>query len=297
MRKYISILALSLFLGFLVFNISSNRPSAIPPLEAAPNPCLIFPSPPSCHPPSVTTSPASSITATGATLNGEITALNGAGIGSVGERGFQYGLTEDYGSTVNQLDPDSLFDVGAFSININSLSCNTTYHYIAYATNNRGAGYGNDATLTTNSCVHYSSGRTSSSTSSPSSVSSTTLTSPVAPFVATPPYNPPVSPCQSGDKFSTATGLQCTSFIVPPTSPTTPAVTFVRIIGTLVYGSAGDEVRTLQAGLNDAGFNSGPVDGIFGPITKGAVIRFQLAHGLVGDGIFGPLTRAALDSR
>ncbi len=63
----------------------------------------------------------------------------------------------------------------------------------------------------------------------------------------------------------------------------------------LGYGSRGDEVLELQKLLNLAGYKSGPEDGIFGPITKGAVIRFQIANGLTGDGIVGPLSREELN--
>lgn len=37
-----------------------------------------------------------------------------------------------------------------------------------------------------------------------------------------------------------------------------------------------------------------PVDGVYGPQTRAAVIRFQRANGLVADGIAGPQTLAAL---
>ncbi|MBP9716312.1 MAG: peptidoglycan-binding protein [Candidatus Pacebacteria bacterium] len=47
--------------------------------------------------------------------------------------------------------------------------------------------------------------------------------------------------------------------------------------------------------LNSLGYDSGAVDGAFGPLTKAALIKFQVANGLVGDGIAGPLTRAALN--
>jgi peptidoglycan hydrolase-like protein with peptidoglycan-binding domain len=38
----------------------------------------------------------------------------------------------------------------------------------------------------------------------------------------------------------------------------------------------------------------GPVDGVAGPGTKAALIRFQLRHGLTPDGVVGPRTRRAL---
>jgi len=63
----------------------------------------------------------------------------------------------------------------------------------------------------------------------------------------------------------------------------------------LKYGSRGNEVMELQKFLNNAGHDCGIADGIFGPKTKAAVIKFQLANGLAGDSIVGPLTRAVLN--
>ena len=60
-------------------------------------------------------------------------------------------------------------------------------------------------------------------------------------------------------------------------------------------GSVGNEVMELQKFLNANGFGTLTVDGNFGPMTKAAVIKFQLANGLVGDGVVGPLTRAVLN--
>jgi membrane-bound lytic murein transglycosylase B len=45
-----------------------------------------------------------------------------------------------------------------------------------------------------------------------------------------------------------------------------------------------DEVRALQTALNARGFEAGEPDGIFGPATRQAVSRFQLAENLVADG-------------
>lgn len=55
-------------------------------------------------------------------------------------------------------------------------------------------------------------------------------------------------------------------------------------------------VRALQRRLADLGFTPGPIDGRYGPLTEGAVIRFQATNGLVPDGLAGPRTTAALAS-
>ncbi len=59
-------------------------------------------------------------------------------------------------------------------------------------------------------------------------------------------------------------------------------------------GSTGAQVRTIQTKLKNWGYYTGSVDGIFGPITKNAVIYFQRTNGLVPDGIVGAKTAAAL---
>ncbi|MEM1150654.1 MAG: peptidoglycan-binding protein, partial [Pseudomonadota bacterium] len=45
-----------------------------------------------------------------------------------------------------------------------------------------------------------------------------------------------------------------------------------------------DQVKQLQAALNTLGFEAGPVDGIAGRGTKGALRRFQVANGFIADG-------------
>ena len=63
----------------------------------------------------------------------------------------------------------------------------------------------------------------------------------------------------------------------------------------LKVGSRGEAVKTLQKGLNDMSYNV-TVDGIYGPQTKEAVIKFQKRFPeLVNDGIFGPKTRVVMD--
>ena len=53
-------------------------------------------------------------------------------------------------------------------------------------------------------------------------------------------------------------------------------------------------VAGLQVTLRHHHVYRGPVDGIVGPGTKLAVMRFQQRHGLTPDGIVGPATRRAL---
>jgi hypothetical protein len=52
----------------------------------------------------------------------------------------------------------------------------------------------------------------------------------------------------------------------------------------------GDKVRAIQIALRDAGFFDETTDGIFGPRTFNAVLRFQESHSLVVDGEVGPAT-------
>lgn len=62
----------------------------------------------------------------------------------------------------------------------------------------------------------------------------------------------------------------------------------------LSQGSTGPEVVHLQTLLMQHGFNPGPIDGIFGPMTEAAVLAFQGSKGLVQDGIVGIKTWTAL---
>ncbi|WP_405870392.1 MULTISPECIES: peptidoglycan-binding protein [unclassified Streptomyces] len=60
------------------------------------------------------------------------------------------------------------------------------------------------------------------------------------------------------------------------------------------YGSAGPEVAEVQCLLRRAGFSPGGIDGMFGPLTQGAVKSFQKQAGLDADGMVGPHTWKAL---
>lgn len=55
-------------------------------------------------------------------------------------------------------------------------------------------------------------------------------------------------------------------------------------------GSTGNEVVKIQKTLNSLGYNSGAEDGIYGKITKEAVIEYQKDNNLNPDGICGTET-------
>ncbi|MEN9797846.1 MAG: hypothetical protein RL653_1542 [Pseudomonadota bacterium] len=62
----------------------------------------------------------------------------------------------------------------------------------------------------------------------------------------------------------------------------------------LSKGDAGQEVAQLQQLLTSAGFDPGPVDGQFGPMTEAAVLQFQRRKGISVDGSVGAETWGAL---
>jgi peptidoglycan hydrolase-like protein with peptidoglycan-binding domain len=56
------------------------------------------------------------------------------------------------------------------------------------------------------------------------------------------------------------------------------------------------DVRSIQQALKDQGFDTGPIDGIWGRQSIAALRAFQSARGLTVDGIAGPQTIRALDA-
>ncbi|ABY93094.1 Peptidoglycan-binding domain 1 protein [Thermoanaerobacter mathranii subsp. mathranii str. A3] len=63
----------------------------------------------------------------------------------------------------------------------------------------------------------------------------------------------------------------------------------------LYEGTVGYDVLQLQMILQSLGYDPGPIDGIFGPRTKNAVMRFQRDNGLKVDGIVGPETMRVIN--
>ncbi|MEB2787111.1 MBG domain-containing protein, partial [Algoriphagus persicinus] len=103
----------------------------------------------SATPPSVSTNAATAITASGATLNGNVTAEGGAAVSS---RGFVYS-SSDNTPTIGEGGVTQVSDgsgTGVFSEAITGLSATTTYYYQAFATNSGGTSYGGVESFTTN---------------------------------------------------------------------------------------------------------------------------------------------------
>jgi len=98
--------------------------------------------------PTLTTDAVTTIGATTATFNGNITAINGA---NATTRGFKYSTTNgfDAANTGTNISESGTFGTGAFSLIPSSLTSTTTYYVVAYATNSAGTTYGSQVTFTT----------------------------------------------------------------------------------------------------------------------------------------------------
>ncbi len=60
-------------------------------------------------------------------------------------------------------------------------------------------------------------------------------------------------------------------------------------------GDTGGDVRIAQTALTRAGYDPGPIDGVFGVRMERAVMQFQRTVGVTQDGIIGPNTWAYLE--
>ena len=94
--------------------------------------------------PTVTTSAATSVTATGAQLNG---AANPNGVAATAQ--FEYGTTTAYGSITTAQNVGSGSISVTISTTLSGLTPNTTYHYRIVATNSAGTSQGTDQSFTT----------------------------------------------------------------------------------------------------------------------------------------------------
>jgi hypothetical protein len=119
---------------------ATHTPTPTPTATHTPTPT---PSATPCAAPTVTTSAASNVASSSATLNGTV---NPRGCSTTVH--FQYGTTTSYGSTTaNQTKSGNTTQ--NVTANISGLAANTTYHFRIVATNSAGTRYGSDSTFTT----------------------------------------------------------------------------------------------------------------------------------------------------
>jgi len=219
----------------------------------------------------ISTLAASSISESGVTLNGNITAT---GTSQVTARGFNYGLTTGFGSTVSS---SGNFIVGNYSNTISSLTCNTLYYFRAFAANSEGTTYGSNMSFTTSACPVVSSGGGSYHAGgcancyvAPQSIVSTTT--------------------NSSSTYSVSTLSKYT----------------FKFLKDLKTGSINSDVKELQKFLNSNGYilaASGPGSignetDTFGKFTREALARFQAANKISpAVGFFGPITRTFINSK
>lgn len=95
---------------------------------------------------SILTNPVTLVTKTTATFNGKFTYDGG---GTVTERGFVYGLTENPTITAGTKVPVATASDSTITYNVTGLTLNTNYHVRSYVTNQTGTNYGADVPFTT----------------------------------------------------------------------------------------------------------------------------------------------------
>ena len=94
--------------------------------------------------PTVTTSSATNLTSTSATIGGNVTS---DGAVTVTERGVVYSTSQNPTTANSKVTSGS--GTGSFSVNLTNLVEGTTYYVRAYATNEKGTAYGNQVVFTT----------------------------------------------------------------------------------------------------------------------------------------------------
>jgi len=239
-----------------------------------------------------TITPTLNITDTSATLQGDITNTGGVGV-FVTARGFNYGTTNLYGSF--SLPDTGSYSAGFFTENISNLTCGTTYHYQAFATNSGSTGVGSDGVFTTLPCSSGGgggggNGGTTYVCSDPNATNYQQygISDPQLCVYASTPTPATQSPTVNvlGKPGMCPTAQLITQNLAAPARNGV----YARYTQGIVT-----QANLLQLALNRLNFDSGKVDGILGPISDGAIRRMQTFLGTKADGYVGPITRALIN--
>ena len=238
--------------------------------------------------PDVTTAGPTGITLNGAVVSGSIVF---SGTGNLTAAGFVYGLTTAYGATMVVTNSPS---IGGYSAQLSALTCGTTYHVAAYASNPNGTGYGPDQTFTTVACPVAASAQGGTA-------SIEQLATILAPSAATDAYLASRGYHRSGQSGNQSGVAATISTVATPVTTSTIVRASSKIFTRdLSVGSVGVDVLALQKFLNTHGYviahsgagSSGNETNKFGTMTRLALAKFQKAHGLSPSvGNFGPATR------
>jgi len=100
--------------------------------------------------PGVTTTGASNVSTTFATLGGTVYPK-----GATTNAYFQWGTTPDYGNTTAGQNVGAGTTAVPISANLTGLACGTPYHFQAVASDGGGTGYGGDQSFTTGACPAF----------------------------------------------------------------------------------------------------------------------------------------------
>ncbi|MFA6338753.1 MAG: putative Ig domain-containing protein [Candidatus Paceibacterota bacterium] len=219
--------------------------------------------------PVANTQSASSINATTATLNGKIETAGGENATTIG---FEYGLTNSYGTIISN---SGSYNTGTFASNIANLTCNTTYHFRSFATNSVGTASSTDGSFLTSVCP------INGPVFSGSSSSFSNYTEPRQQIIY------PNGTIIYLDEQRPTTSQSIANQVTTPTqTPISTNISSLKLSFTkdLKPGFTSNEVKQLQIFLNSNSdtkiAKSGPGSpgketNFFGSLTKKSVIKFQ----------------------
>ncbi len=240
--------------------------------------------------PTVTTQAASSISATSAVLNGNITATGGA---NPTVRGFAYGTVANLSTVIATTSSSGSFSTGAFT-DTPTISCNTTYYFRPYATNSAGTSYGSIVSFTTSACPQSNEEEQVTTSQSFSGTSASRRQANMT------NNQPKVSVNSSIPSLSSFIETLITLGVIPADKVSlaraavsvTPAASKSSFTRDLQLHDRGEDVKALQNFLISKGYlPSGNNIGIFGPMTFSALKKYQASVGLPSTGYFGPRSR------